>query len=138
MKARNVTTNDIVDIVSKLSREKYNYNVIIQNLTNVSGTTVSFKIGMSDSRELGTRKSWSGRRGPWACTHVFEDIMREVVEKGGEILIPKGSKGNYEGRQITISSDYELDNWVDSYNCSNVGSMMNVVYPEQLCNHCEV
>lgn len=136
MKARNVTTTDIQEIVSKLNREKYMANILIQNISEVSKTTVSFKIRMFESRAEGTRKSWSGRRGPWACTHVFEDIMREVIEKGGEILIPKGSKGNEEGRQITISSDYELDNWVDNYNCSNIGSMMNVVYPEQLCNHC--
>lgn len=136
MKARNVTTHDITDIVSSISREKYNYNVIIESLSNVSSTTVSFKIGTADSKVSGSRRSWTGRHGRWACTHVFEDIMREIISKGGEVLIPKGSKGNNEGRQITLRTEEDLDNWVEAYENTNLGSMVSHAYADEMCVDC--
>lgn len=137
MKVRNVTTDDVIKAVNSLNEEKYGGNIVLESISEVSKTTVRFKVGALNSRELGTRKSASGRRGKYACTHVFEDIMREVIADGGEVIIPGRSPGNPDRHQRVIDSDYDLDLWVESYNCTNVGSMMEPAYPEYLCNHCE-
>lgn len=58
MKARNVTTADIVEIVYSLNDQKYNGNLAIEKISQENNTTVSFKMGTRDNRTVGSRRSW--------------------------------------------------------------------------------
>lgn len=136
MKARNVTTQDIRDIVTELNRDKYDDNVVIERIAQDTATTVSFKLGVAESRGKGSTRSRGGRHGRYACTHVFEDVMREVVARGGLVPIPKGQPGNTTGTTVKLETRRDVTNWAEGYNATNVGSMVAPAYPEDLCNMC--
>lgn len=135
MLVKNLTQNTVRDAIDAVSTQ-YGGNIALENIGQKSKSVVTFKVGALDSRGEGTRHSWMGRHGKWACTHVFEAVMRELVARGGTVAIPKGSKGNETGAQLDIDTDGEVTYWADVYNCANVGSMMQPAYPEELCNHC--
>lgn len=135
MKARNVTIQQVRDAVKAVS-ENYGENVAIENISQVSTTTVSFKVGTLNSREPGSRVSVSGRHGRWACTHVFEDIMAEITKNDGVIIIPKDAKGNDHGKTIHLTSAQDVANWAEHYNNSNIGSLAFYAYAEELCVAC--
>lgn len=62
--------------------------------------------------------------------------MRGVIEKGGYVPIAKGRPGNSEGRTIRIESETDLSYWVNGYNDTNIGSMFEPAYAEDLCVDC--
>ena len=136
MKARNVTIQQVRDAVRTVS-ENYGENVAIENISQVTSTTVSFKVGTLDSRASGSRTSASGRHGRYACTHVFEDIMSKITEDNGVIIIPKGAPGNYHGKTIHLESAQDVTEWADSYNTSNIGAPVYPAYAEELCVSCD-
>lgn len=135
MKAREVTINQVRDAVRTVS-ENYGENVAIENISQVTPTTVSFKVGTLDSRVSGSRTSSSGRHGRWACTHVFEDIMSEITKNDGVIIIPKGAPGNDHGKTIHLTSTQDVEEWAEHYNSSNVGSPAYPAFPTELCVGC--
>lgn len=136
MKARNVTIQQVRDAVQAVS-ENYDGNVAIENISQVTPTTVSFKVGTLNSRNSGSRVSVSGRRGRWACTHVFEDIMAEITKNDGVVIIPKGAPGNDHGKTIHLTSTQDVANWAEHYNNSNIGSLAFYAYAEELCVSCD-
>ena len=136
MKARNVTIQQVRDAVQAVS-ENYDGNVAIENISQVTPTTVSFKVGTLNSRSSGSRVSVSGRRGRWACTHVFEDIMAEITKNDGVVIIPKGAPGNDHGKTIHLTSTQDVEEWASLYNVSNVGSPLYPTFPTELCVDCE-
>lgn len=135
MKARNVTIGQVRDAVRTVS-ENYGGNVAIENISQVSPTTVSFKVGTLNSRNSGSRVSVSGRHGRWACTHVFEDIMAEITENDGVIIIPKGAPGNDHGKTIHLKSAQDVDNWATHYNNTSIGAPIAPAYADELCVAC--
>ena len=135
MKARNVTIQQVRDAVQAVS-ENYDGNVAIENISQVTPTTVSFKVGTLNSRESGSRFSVSGRRGRWACTHVFEDIMSEITKNDGVVIIPKGAPGNDHGKTVHLESAQDVTEWANHYNRSNVGAPICPAYPTELCVTC--
>ena len=136
MKARNVTIQQVRDAVQAVS-ENYDGNVAIENISQVTPTTVSFKVGTLNSRNSGSRVSVSGRRGRWACTHVFEDIMAEITKNDGVVIIPKGAPGNDHGKTIHLTSTQDVTEWAEHYNRCNVGAPIYPTFPTELCVGCE-
>lgn len=136
MKARGVTIEQVRKAVRTVS-ENYGGNVAIENISQVTPTTVSFKVGTLNSRNSGSRASVSGRHGRWACTHVFEDIMSEITKNDGVIIIPKGAPGNDHGKTIHLTSTQDVANWAEHYNNSNIGSLAFYAYAEELCVSCD-
>ena len=136
MKARNVTIQQVRDAVQAVS-ENYGGNVAIENISQVTPTTVSFKVGTLNSRESGSRFSTSGRSGRWACTHVFEDIMSEITKNDGVVIIPKGVPGNDHEKTIHLVTQEDVEEWATLYNTSDVGSPASPTFPTELCVDCE-
>lgn len=135
MKARGVTIEQVRKAVRTVS-ENYGGNVAIENISQVTPTTVSFKVGTLNSRNSGSRVSVSGRHGRWACTHVFEDIMSEITKNDGAIIIPKGAPGNDHGKTIHLTSAQDVKEWATLYNTSDVGSPLYPTFPTELCVGC--
>lgn len=135
MKARGVTIEQVRKAVRTVS-ENYGGNVAIENISQVTTTTVSFKVGTLKSRESGSRVSVSGRHGRWACTHVFEDIMSEITKNDGVVIIPKGAPGNDHGKTIHLTSTQDVEEWATFYNTSDVGSPLYPTFPTELCVGC--
>ena len=135
MKARGVTIQQVRDAVQAVS-ENYDGNVAIENISQVTPTTVSFKVGTLNSRSSGSRVSVSGRRGRWACTHVFEDIMAEITKNDGVVIIPKGAPGNDHGKTIHLVTQEDVEEWATLYNTSDVGSPASPAFPTELCVGC--
>lgn len=135
MKVRNVTIDQVRDAVRTVS-ENYGGNVAIENISQVTPTTVSFKVGTLDSRSPGSRVSVFGRRGRWACTHVFEDIMAAITDNDGVIIIPKDTPGNDHGKTIHLGSVQDVTEWATYYNNSNIGAPIDPALPTDLCVDC--
>ena len=75
-----VTQEQFERIVAKVSSERYGGNVGTVDLRPVSGKSCRGRVNVQSSSGLGARRSWSGRRGPWACWHVFRDVIAETFE----------------------------------------------------------
>lgn len=37
------------------------------------------KLSAPDGLAMGARRSWAGRRGPWACWHVHRDVLAAIL-----------------------------------------------------------
>lgn len=74
----------------------------------------------------GTRRSWSGRRGPWACWHAYRDVMLAVFAE------------NQNARIRTSLADYKGEaDFLEKYPATaykNIGSMMAPAYMPELCD----
>lgn len=74
----------------------------------------------------GTRRSWSGRRGPWACWHAYRDTMRAILTEYPHAVITT-AHARYEG----------LSGFEDTYPGTadiNVGSKFSPAYMPDLCD----
>lgn len=58
--------------------------------------TVRLKVGATTGK-LGSRRSASGRRGPWACWHVFRDVLTSVFEEFPDATVHT-ALATYKGR----------------------------------------
>lgn len=74
----------------------------------------------------GARRSWSGRRGKWACWHVYRDVMAEAFEINPNARV-KASLANYKGQR-----DFEQSYPATAY--KNIGSMVSPAYMPELCD----
>lgn len=74
----------------------------------------------------GTRRSWSGMRGRWACWHAYRDVMMEVFEENPDATIVTALE-TYRGRDDFMSK-YPATKY------KNIGSMMSPAYMPELCD----
>lgn len=135
MLVKNVSQDEVRAAVRTVS-EMFDGNVVLENIGQRSTNIVTFKLGAADSRGKGSRTSASGRRGKYACTHVFENVMAELIRRGGTVAIPKEMPGNGAGRQLNIENLRDLGQWAEVYNSTNIGSWAGPAYAEELCNEC--
>lgn len=90
------------------------------------GTETRVKLGAANSRMSGARESWTGRKGPWSCWHVFRDVFAAwliadpsaVIRTGVEVY--RGAAGFLEAFPATAYR--------------NVGSMVQPAYMTELCS----
>lgn len=74
----------------------------------------------------GTRRSWSGRRGPWACWHAYRDVMRAILTQYPDAVITS-AHARYEGLagfEITYPHTANV----------NIGSAYSPAYMPELCD----
>ena len=81
-----LTVADFEAIVQQVSEQHYDGNVVPEwrkyragapSLLNAKGTRFRGRVVVMDSSGSGARRSWTGRRMPAACWHVFRDVVRE-------------------------------------------------------------
>ena len=113
-------------IMTRVSDEHYGGNLTfdLEDLHGVRRNRFRFKMGATSGKP-GSRTSWTGRRGPWACWHAFRDVLAGIYIADPNALIRTGME-TYKGAQ-----DY-----LDKYELSadrNVGSMVAPAYYDELC-----
>jgi hypothetical protein len=94
------------------------------------GTAWGFKLRPHSSSSAYARRSPSGRRGPWACSHGFEEFITAAFDAGAESVTAVGADG---GRQ-TYRSRAEFRQWVPALKERNIGSMAAPVAYVDLCD----
>lgn len=97
-----------------------------KSTTRKGVSTYRVKVGASDSRGAGARRSWSGRRGPWACWHAFRDFFYGIYAEDADAIIVTGL-ARYNGLE-----GFEREYPGTAY--KNVGSMVQPAYMDELCD----
>ena len=127
-KGRPVSFDNVRRIISTVS-EQYDGNIMIHSDARALNGDYGFtgRIVASSGQE-GSRRSWSGRRGPWACWHAYRDVMLGVLTEYPDAVITT-SMARYEGIAGFLS---EYPKTADR----NIGSMAQPAYMPDLCD-CE-
>lgn len=151
VRGKGVRFEVISELISKVSAENYGGNIIIhadagpirQESSELRpvlmpwGATITKEVNRTgygyrgriigqDSTKDGCRRSWSGRRGPWACWHAYRDVMRAILTKYPDAVITS-AHARYEG----------LTGFEETYPSTantNVGSMASPAYMPDLCD----
>lgn len=122
IRSKVLNPHDLHNIVKKVSRE-HGYTLTAQT-EPVSKTRMRFKVG-SVSGARGSRRSWSGRRGPWACWHAFRDVLAEVFDRDPDATVTTAF-ATYRGKADFLAK-YP---WTDHH---NVESFESTVHFSELC-----
>lgn len=130
-----ITPDEVAAITAQVSGQYYDGNPVVEwvknprmapNLLNQKGTRFRGRIVVYDSHGAGSRTSWSGRHGPWACWHVFRDVLQVVIMARGANV-------------TTGMARYTPETWEERYprtGTKNIGSYARPVSMLDLCN-CE-
>lgn len=89
------------------------------------------RLAVRDSRGPGSRTSWKGRHGPYACWHAYRDVLSEVFRRYPDAVIRSGTswRVTYRGREGFLATYPDT-----AYR--NVGSEVSPVTMPELCE-CE-
>lgn len=126
MEIRRVPYSEVVRIVEKVSADRYDGNIVVHADAKPLGNS-GFRgriIGQT-SNGPGTRRSWSGRRGPYACWHAYRDVLREIFKEYPNATV-RTSMARYDG---AAGFEREYPGTADK----NIGSMFQPAYMPDLC-----
>jgi len=106
---------------------KYDGNLAVHDdAKSTSSRSSRGRVVTLDSHGQGSRRSWSGRHGKWACWHAYRDVMLALFEVNPDATI-RTSLATYKGRQ----------GFLDTYPGTayhNIGSMVAPAYMPELCD----
>lgn len=137
MQITGVNTSAFSSIVRYVSAERYEDNLRITELDRLPlkrNVRIKARLGVldgkgpQDSCAPGARRSWSGRRGPWACWHAVRDVLNVMFEQYPDAVVTSGIhwRVKYEG----------LDGFREVYPGTafvNIGSQVSWVTMPDLC-----
>lgn len=127
MDIRGITFDQMQSIVRNVSAEYYGGNIILHPDAKPLGKSgFRGRIVTRTSTGSGARRSWSGRRGRWACWHAYRDVMMEVFETSPDAVIVT-ALATYRG-QAGFLTDYPATAY------KNIGSQMSPAYMPELCD----
>lgn len=150
VRGKGVEFAEVVRIIREVSEKHYEGNVIVHQDAgpirrysctygcgnpncrakgSENGYGFRGRIRTVSSREIGSRRSWSGRRMPAACWHANRDVMRAIFAKYPHAVITT-AMARYEGA-AGFESTYPGTANV------NIGSMMQPAYMPDLCDCAE-
>lgn len=114
-------------IMTRVSEDYYGGNLTfeLEDLNGVRRNRFRFKMGATSGKP-GSRKSWTGRRGPWACWHSFRDVLAAIFIADPDALIRTGM-ATYKGAHGFLDKYPETGD-------RNVGSMVAPAYYGDLCD----
>lgn len=106
---------------------RYGGNLIVhRDAKAISGRSSRGRVVVRASGGEGARRSWSGRRGPWACWHAYRDVLSELFDVNPEARI-RTSLTTYDGAR-----GFQLNYPATAY--KNIGSMVSPAYMPELCD----
>lgn len=119
--------DELSDIMTYVSEYYYGDNLTfeLEDLNGVRRNRYRFKMGATSGKP-GSRKSASGRRGPWACWDAFRDVLAAIYIADPEALIRTGMATYKNARDFLNKYPYSGDR--------NVGSMVAPVFYDELCD----
>jgi hypothetical protein len=126
MELRKITPTEFESAVERVSQH-YGGNLRVARGAHALGKSgTRGRVEVIDSRGPGARRSWSGRRGRYACWHVYRDVLREVFRINPDATVITGL-ARYKGsdgfeREYPLTAD------------KNVGSWMEPAYMSELCD----
>ena len=130
MQFTGITRAEVESTVRKVSEDKYDGNISFSHTSDQSPTRFRGRIVAVSSFGKGTRSSWSGRRGPWACWHATRDVLTALFDAHPEVKV-RSSVGRdtvaYLGR------DSFLREFPDTA-YAEIGSMMSPMSLVEACN----
>lgn len=101
--------------------------LVVDFLRNNENTNaLSFTLRVRDSKGVGARRSWSGRRTVSACWHAHRDVMKNIFEINEHANLYT-AMAHYKGKE----SFYEL---YPATGWANCGSQMQPACAEELCD----
>lgn len=133
MKITGLTLDQFDWCQAHVSGTRYAGNVLLHNSSHpkyeggIPGCTA--RLAVLDSHGPGSRTSWRGRHGPYACWHAYRDVLAEVFTRYPEAVITAGHswRVTYRGAQGFLDL-YPGTGWI------NVGSQANLVTMPELCD----
>lgn len=120
MTIKNITRAQLDNALAQVNK-KYDDNVIYKDIEslNSKGTRHRLTLRVSDSKKIGARISYYGKRLVSACWHVHGDFFDAVIDQNDQAVIRTG--------RMVI--DQNGGNWQDF----NIGSMMYPLYFSEAC-----
>ena len=114
-------------IMTRVSEDYYGGNLTfdLEDLHGVRRNRYRFKMGATSGKP-GSRKSWTGRRGPWACWDAFRDVLAAIYIADPDALIRTG-----------MATYRNAPDFLDKYQETgdrNVGSVMAPAFYDELCD----
>lgn len=100
MDIRGVPFHEVTRITAVVSENLYGGNVMVDRFARDLATRnggFRGRIIVRDSSGQGSRRSSSGRRGPYACWHVFRDVLFAIFEAYPDAVVST-SVARYKGR----------------------------------------
>jgi hypothetical protein len=126
MEIKGITESAWQEIVSEVSRNSYGGNVVTVGDEYQNGSRVCrARVKVNDSRGPGARRSWSGRRMPVACWHVYRDVLAELFERYPNAKV-RTALAVYDGKH-GFYSNYPATGDI------NIGSMVQPTTMPELC-----
>lgn len=129
-----ITPQQFKDVVEKVSSIVYQDNLTteigtIYSSTRFTGRVVAKRSGAGthgDDCAPGARRSWSGRRGPWACWHAYRDVLEQLFWEYPDAKV-RTSMAKYIGRE-GFKDNYPQTAW------QNIGSVFAPAYMPDMCD----
>lgn len=94
--SKTLTLETLTASALDVAAQTYGGNLVI-DAEQVGPTRYRVKLNARDSRDEGARRSWSGRRGPWTCWHVFRDVFAVWMAWDPDAVIRTGVE-TYRGK----------------------------------------
>lgn len=117
-----------VDVIDTVSEFFYSGNVIVHpDAYDYRGNGRSFRgrILVTDSRGPGSRTSWTGRHGPYACWHAYRDVIGGILALAPDATVRTGI-AVYKGEAGFLATYPETAH-------RNIGSVFEPAYMPDLC-----
>lgn len=125
----NINFSAVVDSVETISDIYYDSNVVVHpdaHPLRSNGRGFRGRIHVKDSYGPGSRTSWTGRHGRYACWHAYRDVMALIFAVHPDVTI-RTAIATYKG----------LSGFHDTYPATawhNIGSVMAPAYMPDLCD----
>lgn len=135
MKITGVTLVDFRWCVNDVSHRVYDGNVMMHEDSDdlpalKSGKPVCrARLTIGDSRGPGSRVSWSGRHGPWACWHAYRDVLMRVFERYPDAVVTSGFHWT-----VTYRGMEGFQELYPETGRRNIGSQLEPVTMPELCD----
>lgn len=123
--SKTLDAHGIAALAERVSEEQYDGNLTVES-EPTRGRTVRVKLGTADSYAHGSRRSWSGRHGRWACWHAFRDVLTAIFNADPDATV-RTSMTTYRGARGFLAN---YPGTADQ----NVGSLMQPAYMPELCD----
>ena len=104
---------------------RYGGNLAVHPDAHPVGSATVGRVYAPDSKGPGARRSYSGRRGPWACWHAYRDVLRELFTISPDATI------------TTTMARYTAANFETTYPATayrNIGSRTSPAYMDEMCD----
>lgn len=140
MRITGLSLDDFRECVRITSDVNYSGNIIVHGGAHDTNTTrnretgvwqqhCTARLSVIDSHGPGSRTSWRGRHGPYACWCAYRDVLSEVFQRFPNAVIVSGNswRVTYRGQQ----------GFYDSFPATgeiNVGSLFEPVTMPELCD----